>query len=99
MSELGPLALESPNEQVFLGREWTSRSEYSEEIAAAIDAQVQSIIVHCYQEALRIIQENRQVIDRLVDILIDQETIEGDQFRQILAEHAQLQDEKLVVSG
>lgn len=99
MSELGPLALESPNEQVFLGREWTSRSEYSEEISAAIDAQVQSIIVHCYEEALQIIQENRTVIDRLVDILIDQETIEGDQFRQILAEYTQLQDEQLVVSG
>jgi cell division protease FtsH len=99
MSDLGPLALESPNEEVFLGREWTSRSEYSEEIASRIDAQVRAIIVHCYQEALRIIQENRTVIDRLVEILIEQETIEGDQFRQIVAEHTQLQEDKLVVSG
>jgi len=98
MSELGPVALESPNGEVFLGRDWGgSRSEYSEEIASGIDAQVRSIVFRCYDEAKRIIQENRTVIDRLVDILIDQETLEGDQFRQIVAEHTQRQGEQVAV--
>ncbi|MBW4576652.1 MAG: ATP-dependent zinc metalloprotease FtsH [Aphanothece sp. CMT-3BRIN-NPC111] len=100
MSELGPLALESQNGEVFLGRDWGgSRSEYSEEIAASIDAQVRSIIAHCYEEALRIIQENRTAIDRMVDILIDQETLEGDDFRKIVAEHTRRLGEQLAVSS
>ncbi|MGQ4648333.1 ATP-dependent zinc metalloprotease FtsH [Lyngbya aestuarii] len=99
MSDLGPLSLESQGGEVFLGGGLTSRSEYSENIAAAIDSQVRSIIIHCYEEARQIIQENRLVIDRLVEILIEQEAIDGEQFRQLLAEYSPLQEEKLVVSN
>ncbi|MGK7872608.1 MAG: ATP-dependent zinc metalloprotease FtsH [Xenococcaceae cyanobacterium] len=87
MSDLGPLALEGQNEPVFLGHEWMNRSEYSEKIAARIDAQVHSIVAHCHEKAQNIIRENRKVIDWLVDILIEKETIEGDQFRQLVAEY------------
>ena len=89
MSDLGPLALESPNGEVFLGRDWMNRSEYSDEIASRIDEHVRSIVAHCYEDARRIIRENRSVIDTLVDILIEQETIEGEQFRQVVAEYNQ----------
>ncbi len=98
MSDLGPIALDRENEQVFLGNDWMHRSEYSEEIAARIDAQVRLIVSRCYETAKNIIQENRTVIDRLVDILIEQETIEGDQFRQLVAEHTQLPEQQLAVS-
>jgi cell division protease FtsH len=87
MSDLGPLSLESQQGEVFLGRDWTTRSEYSNEIATRIDAQVRTIAEHCYDEACKIIQENRAVIDRLVDLLIEKETIDGDEFRQIVAEY------------
>ncbi|MGB3208881.1 MAG: ATP-dependent zinc metalloprotease FtsH2 [Crinalium sp.] len=87
MSTLGPVSLESQAGEVFLGRDWMTRSEYSEEIAAQIDAQVRSIVEHCYDEALRLVRENRSVIDRLVDLLIEKETIDGDEFRQIVAEY------------
>jgi cell division protease FtsH len=88
MSDLGPVSLESQQGEVFLGRDWTARSEYSEEIAARIDAQVRMIVEHCYDDARRIMRENREVIDRLVDLLIEKETIDGDEFRQIVAEYA-----------
>lgn len=88
MSDLGPLSLESQTGEVFLGRDLMSRSEYSEEIASRIDAQVRSIVEHCYDDAKRIIRENRAAIDRLVDLLIDRETIDGEEFRQIVAEYA-----------
>ncbi len=88
MSDLGPLSLESQTSEVFLGRDLMSRSEYSEEIASRIDAQVRSIVEHCYDDAKRIIRENRTAIDRLVDLLIDKETIDGEEFRQIMAEYA-----------
>ena len=87
MSDLGPLSLESQQGEVFLGRDWTTRSEYSEEISSRIDAQVRSIVEHCYERSLKIVRENREVIDRLVDLLIEKETIDGEEFRQIVAEY------------
>ncbi|NEQ34534.1 MAG: hypothetical protein F6K04_26765, partial [Leptolyngbya sp. SIO4C5] len=87
MSDLGPLSLESQQGEVFLGRDWMTRSEYSDEIASRIDSQVRSIVEHCYDDAKRIIRENREVIDRLADLLIDRETLDGDEFRQIVSEY------------
>ncbi len=87
MSDLGPMSLESQQGEVFLGRDWMTRSEYSEEIASRIDAQVRSIVEHCYEEACRIIRENRAAIDRVVDLLIEKESIDGEEFRQIVAEY------------
>jgi cell division protease FtsH len=90
MSDLGPLSLESQQGEVFLGRDWMTRSEYSEEIASRIDAQVRSIVEHCYDDACRIIRENRTGIDRLVDLLIERETINGEEFREIVAEYTEV---------
>lgn len=98
MSDLGLLSLDNQNNEVFLGRDWMTRSEYSEEIAARIDAQVREIINHCYQQAEDLIKENRTVMDYLVDLLSDQETIEGDQFRQLVAQYTKLPDQQLAVS-
>jgi cell division protease FtsH len=97
MSDLGPLSLESQTGEVFLGRDWMSRSEYSEEIACRIDAQVRELIKHAYEEAIRIMRENRTVIDRLVDLLIEKETIDGEEFRQIVAEYAVVPDKEQYV--
>lgn len=88
MSDLGPMSLESQQGEVFLGRDWMTRSEYSEDIASRIDAQVHTIVDNCYEDAKRIMRENRAVIDRLVDLLIDKESIDGDEFRQIVSEYA-----------
>ena len=97
MSDLGPLSLEGQQNEVFLGRDLMTRSEYSEEIAARIDAQVRSIVEHCYDEACRLIRENRAVMDRLVDLLIDKETIDGDEFRQIVAEYVDIPEKERYV--
>ncbi len=87
MSNLGPLSLESQQGEVFLGRDWTTRSEYSEAIASRIDGQVRAIVEECYDTAKRIMREHRTVADRLVDLLIEKETIDGAEFRQIVAEY------------
>ena len=49
-----------------------------------------------HQQAKNILEENRFLMDRLVDLLIDQETIEGDQLRQIVSEYHPLEDKALV---
>jgi cell division protease FtsH len=87
MSDLGLVALESSGGEVFLGRSLMTRSEYSEEVATQIDRQVREIAMHCYSEARRMIREHRPLMDRLVDVLLEKETIEGDEFRQIVAEY------------
>ncbi|MBF2001498.1 MAG: ATP-dependent zinc metalloprotease FtsH2, partial [Synechococcales cyanobacterium M58_A2018_015] len=97
MSDLGPLSLESQQGEVFLGRDWMSRSDYSDEIAARIDAQVRSIAEHCYDQACKIIRENREVMDRLVDLLIEKETIDGEEFRQIVAEYTAVPEKEQYV--
>ena len=97
MSDLGPLSLESQQGEVFLGRDWTTRSEYSESIASRIDAQVRAIAEECYENAKKIIREHRAVTDRLVDLLIEKETIDGDEFRQIVAEYTEVPDKQQFV--
>ncbi|MEA5627090.1 ATP-dependent zinc metalloprotease FtsH [Nostoc sp. UHCC 0251] len=97
MSELGPLSLENQSAEVFLGRDWMNKSDYSEEIAAKIDSQVREIVHNSYIRAKELLEENRIVLERLVDLLIEQETIEGDAFRKIVADNTQVADEKLAV--
>ncbi|RMH67720.1 MAG: ATP-dependent zinc metalloprotease FtsH [Cyanobacteria bacterium J003] len=97
MSDLGPLSLETQNGEVFLGRDLVSRTEYSEEIAARIDAQVRELVQHSYELAIKIIRENRVVIDRLVDLLVEKETIDGEEFRQIVAEYTVVPDKERFV--
>jgi cell division protease FtsH len=97
MSDLGPLSLETQQGEVFLGRDLMTRSEYSEEIASRIDAQVRSIVEHCYDMTTKIIKENRVVMDRLVDLLVDKETIDGEEFRQIVAEYTNVPEKEQFV--
>jgi cell division protease FtsH len=97
MSELGPLSLENQSAEVFLGRDWMNKSDYSEEIAAKIDSQVREIVNNSYIRAKELLEENRIVLERLVDLLIEEETIEGDSFRQIVVDNAQVADAQLAV--
>ena len=77
MSNIGPLALESQGADPFLGRSMGGSAQYSEDVASRIDMQIRSIIQHCHDETVQIIKDNRVVIDQLVDILIEKETISG----------------------
>jgi cell division protease FtsH len=97
MSDLGPLSLESQQGEVFLGRDWTTRSEYSEAIACRIDAQVRIIVDECYTNAKKIMRDHRSLADRLVDLLIDKETIDGEELRRIVAEYAEVPDKSQFV--
>lgn len=95
MSDLGPIALESGGGEVFLGRDLMNQSsECSEEMATKIDRQIREIVFRCHAEARRLIKENRPLVDRLAEVLLDQETIEGDQFRKLVAEYADLPEKQ-----
>ncbi|WP_448532896.1 ATP-dependent zinc metalloprotease FtsH [Parathermosynechococcus lividus] len=90
MSDLGHLALETPGNEVFLGRDLMPRSEYSEAVAVQIDHQVREIVMHCYDIARKLIREHRAAIDKLVELLLEKETIDGDEFRALVRQYTHL---------
>jgi cell division protease FtsH len=72
MSKLGLVALD------------TEHKEYSEDVAAQIDREMRSIVKQCHQKALYILEQHRWLMDILVDVLIEQESIDGEEFRRIV---------------
>ena len=84
MSErLGPLTFGKKEEMVFLGREISEQRNYSDEVAAKIDAEVREIIDRAYERAKVALTEQRAVLDRLAALLIEKETIEGEEFESL----------------
>ncbi|MDQ2853659.1 MAG: ATP-dependent zinc metalloprotease FtsH [Chloroflexota bacterium] len=84
MSEkLGPLAFGKKDEMIFLGREISEQRNYSDEVAAKIDAEVRDIIDRAYQRAKDALTSHREVLDRLAALLIEKETIEGEEFESL----------------
>jgi len=91
MSNIGPMALEDENTgQVFLGGNTTQGSEFAENIADRIDDEVCKIINYCEQKAIEIISDNRVIIDLVVERLLDVETMDGEEFRQLLSTYTVL---------
>jgi cell division protease FtsH len=85
MSEnLGPLTLGRRNGPVFLGRDFHEERNYSEEVAAKIDAEVRSIVESCYARAMRMLEEYRDALDRIVNALLEKETITGDELDRLI---------------
>jgi len=85
MSEMGPLTFGKKEEQIFLGREIAQHRDFSEETAIRIDQQVKKIITAQYQRARNIIEENRDVMVRLAECLLERETLDGIEIRRIVA--------------
>ncbi len=91
MSNIGPMALEDENTgQVFLGGNMTQESGYAENIADRIDDEVCKIINYCEQKAVEIISDNRVIIDLVVERLLDIETMDGEEFRELLSNYTVL---------
>jgi cell division protease FtsH len=85
MSEkLGPRVFGHDHGQPFLGREFASEPDYSDEIASEIDAELRRLVENAHQLAHRVLEEHREQLDRISKILIRQETIESDQFLRLL---------------
>jgi cell division protease FtsH len=85
MSELGPLTFGKKEEQIFLGREIAQHRDYSEETSIRIDSEVRKIVTEQYERARRIIEENRDTMVRLAEVLLEHESLDGVQIRRIVA--------------
>jgi len=94
MSELGPLSLEAGNQEVFLGRDLMTRSDVSDAIANKIDEAVRQIVLSCYSDTVKLVESHRACMDRLVEMLIEKESLDGDEFRAVVAEFATIPEKE-----
>jgi len=90
MSDLGPMSLEAGNQEVFLGRDLMTRSEMSDSIASRIDDAVRKIVQSCYTDTLALVNANRDCMDRVVELLIEKESLDGDEFVALVSEFTEV---------
>ncbi|MGH9282142.1 MAG: ATP-dependent zinc metalloprotease FtsH, partial [Acidimicrobiales bacterium] len=83
---LGPLQLGEKNGEVFLGRDFGHQANYSDDMAARIDAEVRNFIDAAHDEADHILRTHRATLDRLASALIDQETLDTPELMEILGD-------------
>jgi cell division protease FtsH len=86
MSEkLGPRVFGHDHSQPFLGREFSTEPDYSNEIARQIDDEVRRIVEAAHQRATKILSEHRESLDTISEILVKRETIEKQEFEALLS--------------
>ena len=85
MSEMGPLTFGKKEEQIFLGREIAQHRDFSEDTAIKIDEQVKKIVTAQFERAKAIIEENRDIMIRLAECLLERESLDGVEIRRIVA--------------
>jgi cell division protease FtsH len=85
MSELiGPLAVGDKEQEIFLGREFAQRREISERTAQMVDDEVKRLIDEAYARATIILNENRDLLDRIAQALLDRETIDREDLDRLV---------------
>ena len=70
-------------DEVFLGKDFSTRQNYSEEVAALIDSEIRRIVEECFQECERILTEHMEELTRVAHALLAVETIDGEQFEDL----------------
>ena len=84
--ELGPMRFGHPQGEVFLGRDFSSTPDYSEEVAACIDAEVRALIESAHVAARSVLAENRDVLDLLAGELMEHETLEAERVQELFTD-------------
>jgi cell division protease FtsH len=85
MSEkLGPRVFGHDHGQPFLGREFSSEPDYSDDVAREIDGEIRRIVEEAHQKARQMLEQHRQQLDYTSEILLRRETIEREEFIQLL---------------
>lgn len=89
MSKLGPMMLEEPSGNTFLGRDYTKNRNISDIVAHEIDEEMRSIINECYGKTKKILKENKDLLDLIANTLLEKETITKEQI-DYLVKHGHL---------
>jgi len=84
MSKLGPTYLGPQIETTEYGRNFIQPTEVSPEMQAKVDAEIKRIADESYQQALEILKKNKRKLDLVAEKLVEQETIDGDEFQKLM---------------
>jgi cell division protease FtsH len=82
---LGPLTYGKKEEAIFLGKEFNRHQDYSEATALKIDAEIKRIVTEQYERAQKILTDNRPVLVKVAEALLEHEVLDAQQLQQILA--------------
>lgn len=85
---LGPINLGRQNGNVFLGEEIVKSHEHSEGLSSLVDEEIKSIIGHCYEKAYQILKNNKEMLTKVANKLLDVEVLEGEQLDKLLEQTA-----------
>lgn len=81
---LGPVALGRQGGGVFMGRDIASDRDFSDDTAATIDDEVRQLVDQAYQRAKQVLLNNRIILDKLAEMLVEKETVDSDELQEIL---------------
>jgi len=96
MSDIGPWSLLDPSAQSGdVVMRMMARNSMSENLQQRIDDAVKKIAEEAYEVALQHIRDNREAIDRIVEDLLEKETLTGDEMRAILSEYTTIPEENI----
>ena len=84
MSSLGPIQYADPQGNVFLGRDYTQGSSYSDGVADEIDKEVRAIVDACHQQCRQILTENRELLDLIAKNLFEHETLTNEEINNLM---------------
>jgi cell division protease FtsH len=93
--KLGHIALGGRSEQVFLGQQIAQRREYSETTAREVDEEIKAILGEAYERAAGTLQEHREALEDLVEVLLEQEEVPGERVLELVG----VEDEKSLSSS
>lgn len=83
--KLGPMTYGTDEEAVFMGRDFGSSRNYSEDVAAAIDSEMRELIDTAYHRAEKLLQDNMEILHRISDELLEKETLDAREFEEIFS--------------
>jgi cell division protease FtsH len=85
MSEkMGPLSYGSKEEQVFLGKDFSSQKNFSDQTAKLIDQEVKTLVMGGYNQATELLENNRDILENLSQSLLERETLSGVEVQNII---------------
>ena len=82
--EIGPLTFGKKEEQIFLGREIAQHQDYSEDTAKQIDKEVKKVVLAAYDEARKLLNENRDALILVAEALLEYETLDADEVKAVI---------------
>ena len=82
--KLGNMAYGKNQENVFMGRDFGHQRDYSEQVAFEIDEEMKRIVTEKYEEAKKLLNEHRDMLEAIAKELLDKETIEAKEFDEIM---------------